>query len=180
MSEKVKKTGIAPEQEQQDIDFFEQLIELKRTSKKTKGGNRFRFTALMVVGDRNGNVGVGLGKAKDVSLAIKKGVRQARKAMFPVELVGDAKTIAHDIKVKYKAAQVLLKPAPLGTGVIAGGAVRTIAEAAGIRNIVGKIIGSNNKKSNVKATIAALQGVKPMSARKVRIGSKEKTNPAKK
>jgi len=174
MTEKIKKTGTTPENEQQDIEFFEQLIELKRTSKKTKGGNRFRFTALMVVGDREGNVGIGLGKAKDVSLAIKKGVRQARKAMFPVELVGEAKTIAHDIKVKYKAAQVLLKPAPLGTGVIAGGAVRTIAEAAGIRNIVGKIVGSNNKKSNVKATIAALQGIKPMSARKTGAGSKQK------
>lgn len=155
------------EQEHKDTEYLEQLVELKRTSKKTKGGNRFRFAALVVVGDRNGMVGVGVGKAKDVSAAVKKGGRQAKKAMFPIQLVGEARTIAHDVRRKYKSAQILLKPAPLGTGIIAGGAIRTIAEAAGIRNVVGKIIGSKNKKSNVKATIMALRSIKPTSARKI-------------
>jgi small subunit ribosomal protein S5 len=160
-------------------EFVEKMVELKRTSKKTQGGNRFRFTALMVVGDQNGRLGIGLGKARDVVSAIKKGVRRAKKQMFTVELIGDAKTISHDIKIKYKGAEIMLKPAPSGTGVMAGGAIRTIAEAAGIRNVVGKIIGTDNPKSNIQATIQALQGLKKPSERKADIvykkGSTKKT-----
>lgn len=154
------------EQGQDQIELVEHVIELNRTSKKTKGGNRFRFAALMVVGDTQGKVGIGIGKAKDVSAAIRKGVRRARRNMIEINLVGEQKTIAHDIRVKFKAARVLLKPAPAGTGVIAGGAIRTIAEAAGIKNIVGKVMGTDNRKSNIVATMQALEKLNTAKKRK--------------
>ncbi len=159
---------------EETVELVEKLVELKRTSKKTQGGNRFRFTALMVVGDQNGRLGVGVGKARDVASAIRKGVRRAKKQMFDVPLLGDAKTISHDIRVKYKGAEVLLKPAPTGTGVLAGGAIRTVAEAAGIRNVVGKIIGTDNPKSNIQATLQALKGLKAPGERKVNLISKKR------
>ena len=160
-------------EQRDDREQLEKLVELKRTSKKTKGGNRFNFTALMVVGDQNGNVGIGIGKAKDVVAAIKKGVRQARKQMFEVPRVGEANTIPHDIRVKHKGAEILLKPAPAGTGVKAGGAVRVVAEAAGLNNIVGKIIGSDKKKSNIQATVIELKKIKRSGQRKVELRNKK-------
>jgi len=132
----------------------EKVIQLNRVSKKTKGGNKMRFAALVVVGDRKGRVGVGLGKSADVSSAIMKGATAAKKKMISVTIIND--TIPHSITVKEGAAQVMLKPAPPGTGIIAGGAVRAVVEAAGIRNISSKILGSGNKASNVHATFAAL------------------------
>lgn len=132
----------------------EKVVQLNRVSKKTKGGNKMRFAALVVVGNRAGRVGVGLGKSSDVSSAIIKGASQARKRMIDVNIVKD--TIAHQVFVKVGAAQVLLKPAPAGTGIIAGGAVRAVVEAAGIKNISSKILGTNNKASNVHATFEAL------------------------
>ena len=160
-------------QETPEIEgYFEQLVELKRTSKKTKGGNRFRFSALVVVGDQDGKVGFAVGKAKDVGSAIKKGSRQARKRMIEVQLVGNAKTIAHDVKKKYKSANIVIKPAPQGTGIIAGGSLRTIAQAAGIKSIVCKIIGTNNKKSNVQAMMGALKSLKPSNTKKLRLSRK--------
>lgn len=132
----------------------EKVIQVNRVSKKTKGGNKMRFAALVVVGDRNGNVGVGLGKSSDVSSAIAKGASIAKKKMISVSIVKD--TIPHMILIKQGAAQILLKPAPSGTGIIAGGAVRAVVEAAGIKNISSKILGSDNRASNVYATFAAL------------------------
>jgi small subunit ribosomal protein S5 len=141
--------------EQPKSDFVEQVVQLNRTSKKTSGGNTMSFSAMVVVGDKKGRVGVGLGKAPEVSEAIRKGSTKARKQMISVPMFKS--TIPHQIEVKLGAARVLLKPAPEGTGVIAGGAVRAVVEAAGIRDILSKVLGTNNKISNVYATMSALQ-----------------------
>lgn len=135
-------------------EFEEKVIQVNRVSKKTKGGNRIGFSVLMVVGDRKGKVGVGLGKARDVASAIRKAVTYAKKHMIDVPTVGG--TIPHDIFLKRGAAKVILKPAPEGSGVIAGGAVRNVVEAAGIRNISSKVLGTKNQASNVYATLEAL------------------------
>ena len=141
--------------EQPKSNFVEQVVQLNRTSKKTSGGNSMSFSAMVVVGDKKGRVGVGLGKAPEVSEAIRKGSTKARKQMITVPMYKS--TIPHQIEVKLGAARVLLKPAPEGTGVIAGGAVRAVVEAAGVRNILSKVLGTNNKISNVYATMSALQ-----------------------
>lgn len=136
-------------------EFVEKIAQINRVAKKTKGGNRISFSVLMVVGDRKGKVGVGLGKALDVRSAVKKGLNRAKRSMIEVPMKGT--TISHEIRMKKGAAKILLKPAPVGTGIIAGGAVRLVVEAAGIRDIVSKILGSNNKASNVYATMEALK-----------------------
>jgi len=136
-------------------EFEEKVIKISRVSKKTKGGNRISFSALLVVGDKKGKVGVGLGKAPDVLSAIRKGARLAKKNFIKVPL--DKGTITHQVLVKRGAAKLLLKPAPEGTGLIAGGPVRSVVETAGVRNIVSKILGTRNKASNVYATIEALK-----------------------
>lgn len=135
-------------------EFEEKVIQVNRVSKKTTGGNRIGFSVLMVVGDRKGKVGVGLGKARDVSSAIRKAVAYAKKHMIEVPLVKG--TIPHDIFIKRGAAKIILKPAPEGSGVIAGGAVRSVVEAAGVRNISSKVLGTKNQASNVYATLEAL------------------------
>ena len=142
--------------------FEEKIVQIKRVAKKTKGGNRISFSVLVVVGDKKGRVGVGLGKALDVSSAVKKGIAKAKKELITVPLRGT--TIPHGVKVKKGAAEVFLKPAPPGTGIIAGGPVRAVVEAAGIRDIVGKILGSENKASNVYATLEALKSLKSVSS----------------
>lgn len=136
-------------------EFAEKVVQVNRVSKKTKGGNRIAFSVLVVVGDRKGKVGIGLGKALDVASAIKKGMAQAKRRMIPLQIKGT--TIPYQIRAKRGAAEIILKPAPPGTGVIAGGAVRSVVEAAGITDIVAKILGSHNKASNVYATIEALR-----------------------
>jgi len=136
-------------------EFSEKVVQINRVSKKTKGGNRIGFSVLIVVGDRQGQVGVGLGKAADVATAIQKGIKRAKRYLVKAPLKGQ--TIPCAIRLKRGAAEVLLKPAPVGTGIIAGGAVRAVVEAAGIKNIVAKILGSNNKASNVYATLEALK-----------------------
>jgi len=139
---------------QQPKEFDEKVIQISRVSKKTKGGNKMGFSVLMVVGDKKGQVGVGLGKAHDVVTAIKKGIKKAKKKMIVVPL--DGTTIPFSYKVKKGAGIVLLKPAPKGSGVIAGGPVRAVVEAAGIRDISAKILGSDNQSSSVYATFEAL------------------------
>ncbi len=136
-------------------DFEEKVVQINRVSKKTKGGNRIGFTALVVVGDKKGKVGVGKGKSKDVATAIRKGITYAKKHLIDVPIING--TIRSDIYLKLGAAKILLKPASEGTGVIAGGAVRAVVEAAGIRNISSKILGTKNKASNVYATLEALK-----------------------
>ncbi len=139
-------------------EFEEKVIQVSRVSKKTKGGNKIGFSVLMVVGDKKGRVGVGLGKAPDVVSAIRKGIKKAKKKMIDVPL--DGTTIPFPIEVKDGAGRILLKPAPQGSGVIAGGPVRAVVEAAGIRDISSKIMGSENQASNVYATFAAMQQIK--------------------
>jgi len=122
------------------------------------------FAALVVVGDRKGKVGVGLGKAADVSSAMKKGISYAQKRMIEVPMRGT--TIPHEIRIKLGAARIMLKPAPAGSGVIAGGSVRAVVEAAGIKDVIGKILGTSNKISNVYATLEALSRLKMLPTTK--------------
>ena len=141
-----------------ELDLREQLVALNRVSKTVKGGRIARFAALMVVGDGNGHVGVGLGKAAEVPEAIRKGIEDAKKNMITVSLKGS--TIPHEVTGVYGAGKVLLKPAAPGTGIIAGGKVRMVLEAVGISNIRAKCLRSNNPTNVVKATIAGLEALR--------------------
>ena len=138
-----------------ELDLQEQLVALNRVSKTVKGGRIARFAALMVVGDGNGHVGYGLGKAAEVPEAIRKGIEDAKKNMIEVSLKGN--TIPHEVLGVFGAGKVLLKPAAQGTGIIAGGKVRMVLEAAGIKNIRAKCLRSNNPTNVVKATIEGLR-----------------------
>lgn len=143
--------------DQATSEFEEKVVQISRVSKKTKGGNKIGFAALVVVGDKKGQVGVALGKAPDVLSAIRKGVKKAKKKLIQVPL--DGTTIPFAIRIKKGAGEVLLKPAPRGSGVIAGGPVRSVVEVAGIRDISSKIMGSQNQASSVYATFAALSEI---------------------
>jgi len=142
----------------EEKEFIDKVIQIKRVSKKTKGGNQISFTALIVSGDKKSKVGVGLGKAKSVTEAIQKGIKRAQKSLVEIPIVDD--TIPAAIKFKFKGALVLLKPGRPGAGLIAGGPVRSVVELAGIKNLASKIIGSKNKSVNVWATLKALQKIK--------------------
>ena len=140
------------------VEFEEVIVDIGRVTKVVKGGRRFRFTALVVVGDKKGRVGFGFGKAKEVPDAMRKATDDAFKNIVEVKLKGN--TIPHDIEVKYNASRILLKPASEGTGVIAGGGARPVVELAGIKNILTKSLGSNNSANVVRATIKALSMLK--------------------
>ncbi|MBM3209057.1 30S ribosomal protein S5 [Candidatus Shapirobacteria bacterium] len=139
-------------------EFSEKVVQVNRVSKKTKGGRKMSFSVLTVVGNRQGKVGVGLGKAASVADAVKKGVNYAKKHLFAVPLKGT--TIPHEVLIRLGAAKIILRPAPPGSGIIAGKAVRAVAEAAGIRDISAKILGSENQMSNVYAAMEAFKRLK--------------------
>ena len=135
----------------------ERVVPINRVAKVVKGGRRFSFSAVVVVGDGAGHVGVGIGKAGEVPESIRKGVEDAKKNLIKIPMVGT--TIPHEVNVQYSASKVMLKPASQGTGVIAGGSVRAVLEAAGVRDILSKIYGSTNPVNVTRATIEALRGL---------------------
>lgn len=144
--------------EKEKKEFIEKVIQIDRISRTVKGGRRIRFRALVVIGDEKGRVGFGIAKAQEVVTAITKAITRAKKDIITVPITKG--TIPHEIKIKSGSAVVFLKPAPEGTSIIAGGSVRSVLELSGIKNVVGKILGSSNKINNVKATFDALKSFK--------------------
>ncbi len=139
----------------EEKEFDERVVELARVTRVTKGGKRMRFRATVLIGDHKGRVGYGIGKGADVALSVGKATRAARKKMITVPLVKN--TIPYEVREKFGAAEILIKPAPEGTGIKAGGAMRAVLELAGVPNVVGKQLGGANKINNVKATMEALR-----------------------
>jgi len=144
--------------ERERSEFDQKVVEVKRVTRVVAGGKRMRFRALVVIGDRKGKVGMGLKKGADVAESVNKAVNAAKKNMITLPLVNE--TIPHSLNVKYKSSSLMLKPAKPGTGVIAGGAVRSVMELSGVKNIVCKMLGSNNKVNNVKAVFSAFSKMK--------------------
>lgn len=144
-----------PQREPQE--FEQKILELSRVTRVTKGGKRMSFRTALLIGDRKGRVGFGIAKGADVAASVEKAFRQAKKNLVIVPIVED--TLPHEIKMKFGAAQIMLKPAPKGTGLKSGGAVRVVLELAGVPNAVSKILGSNNKINNARATFDALRAL---------------------
>jgi len=154
-----KRRRNSNEGEQRERNEFDQkVVEVKRVTRVVAGGKRMRFRALVVIGDHKGKVGMGLKKGADVAESVNKAVNQAKKNMISLPLVNE--TIPHVMNMKYKSSSLMLKPAKPGTGVIAGGAVRQVFELAGVKNVVSKMLGSNNKVNNVKAIFEAFKKMK--------------------
>jgi small subunit ribosomal protein S5 len=168
--EKVKPVG----EEEKEVEFKEKVVQIRRVTKVVKGGKKMGFRAVVVVGDMASHVGLGIGKAAEVSAAIRKGVEGAKKNQIEVPRVSG--TLPHDVLGKFGASQVVLRSAPPGTGVIAGGAVRTILELAGIKNVVAKSIGSNNAINVARAALVALTSLKSLEQEKAIRGKEIQVN----
>lgn len=153
--ERRKRQSRDGEGQRERSEFDQKVVEVKRVTRVMAGGKRMRFRALVVIGDHKGKVGLGLKKGMDVSGSVEKAVNAAKKSLITLPLINE--TIPHQLKVKYKSSRLLLKPAKAGTGVIAGGAVRQVFELAGVKNVVSKMFGSNNKVNNVKAVFEAFR-----------------------
>ncbi len=162
--------------EQQPKEFEEKVIAIDRVARVVKGGRRFRFRATVVIGDGKGRVGVGVGKGSEVMTSIAKAVARAKRQMITVPLKD--RTIPHEIQVRFSGAQVLLKPASSGTGVIAGGAVRNVVEVAGIHDLLTKSLGSSNKVNNAYATIMALSQLRAAPERPKKASKPDKADKA--
>ncbi|MFA4872210.1 MAG: 30S ribosomal protein S5 [Patescibacteria group bacterium] len=147
-----KRRNFRPKREQPE--YAQQIVDIARVTRVMAGGKRMRFRVCLVIGDKKGRVGAGLGKGKDVPLAVQKAYKKAEKDIVKINMAGG--TIPHEVRIKRGASKIILKPAPEGTGVIAGGACRIVLELAGVKNVVAKILGTNNKINNVKTTIEAL------------------------
>ncbi len=166
-----KRSDVEPREE-----LDERVVSISRVAKVIKGGRRFAFRVVVVVGDNRGNVGVGVGKSRGVPEAIRKATERARRAMKPVTLSGT--TIPHEVFVKYGGSKILLKPASPGTGVIAGGGVRAVLEAAGVRDILTKSLGSSNQLNMIRATLTGLGSMKnPETLAKIRNKQTEEVMP---
>lgn len=148
----------------EEKDFGQKIVDIARVTRVMAGGKRMRFRASVIVGDRRGKVGMAVAKGADVTLAVNKAAKKARKNLINVPIVNE--TIPHRVDVKSGAAKILIKPAPKGTGIIAGGAVRMVLDLAGVSNVVAKILGSKNKINNVNATIKALKMLKRVEPKK--------------
>ncbi len=162
-------------QSREKPEFDQKVLDIRRTARVVAGGRRFSFRATVVIGNRNGSVGVGLGKGVDVAAAVQKAVFQARKRMIRIPL-NDKRTIPHEVVAKYGAAEVILKPAREGRGLIAGGPIRIVADLAGIKNLTAKILGRTpNKLNNAQATIEALKALRaPIVAKIAEVGVEQK------
>lgn len=141
--------------QRQPREFDQKVVEVKRVTRVVAGGKRMRFRALVVIGDHKGRVGIGLKKGTDVAEAVNKAVNAAKKSMITLPLIND--TVPHEVKIKYKSSQIIMMPARPGTGVIAGGAVRSVLDMAGVKNVISKMLGSNNKVNNVRAAFEAFK-----------------------
>lgn len=168
-------------EKREESEFDQQLVDIARVTRVVAGGKRMRFRACLVVGDHRGRVGIGLAKGKDVPVAIQKAYRKAEKNVMRVNITDG--TIPHEVTGKWGAARVFLKPAPAGTGVIAGGSCRIVLNMAGIHNVVAKMLGANNKVNNIQATLLALGKLKKVASKKDKAVSGEpkeiKIKPAK-
>lgn len=159
MAKKHQAKGMHREAEQKEFD--EEVLQIDRVTRVVKGGRRLRFRCTVAIGDRKGRVGVGIGKASEVVIGIKKAISKAKKSLIKVPIT-DTGTIPHQIKSKHKASQLLIMPASPGTGVIAGGSLRKILSLAGVKNVLSKSFGTSNKVVNAQASIKALQKLKPV------------------
>ena len=168
--------------EKKTSEFEERVVEISRVSRVVKGGRRIRFRVLVVIGNQKGRIGFGIAKANEIAVAIKKAVNHAQKHLIDVPIIAD--TIPYQVTEEYGSAEVLLKPASAGTSIVAGGVVRVVAELAGIKNLVSKIIGTANKVNNVRAIFAALSSFDPEKVESVRrwkekkLAAKPPTDPA--
>ncbi|MFH1030900.1 MAG: 30S ribosomal protein S5 [bacterium] len=167
-NEKKKNNPRSSDKSEKRDEFDQKIVDLARVTRVMAGGKRMKFRACIVIGDHKGKVGFGIAKGEDVSIAINKATNKARKKIIKIKTKND--TIPFEIRKKFKAAKIMIKPAPKGTGIKAGGAVRIILELSGIQNVVGKILGTNNKINNVQATMLALSTLTDFHEQKAALG----------